>query len=281
MGAQASLPAVAGSLESRPPRPKPITTPSIMTSTVQKRAEALDPDTFFGVPIPGFDRAGRAQLILLLMAGLQPASKVLDLGCGVLRAGYWIVHFLEPGCYHGIEPHDGRLRTGLDRILTSDTVSAKRPRLATNAEFDTSVFGEKFDFFVAYSIWTHASKRQIETMLDGFVRDSTDEGVFLASVLPARAWQRDYGGERWFGTSHESSIPGCIRHRLSWIRRACRHRNLFLKSLGRELDGQLWLHISRQRRRGLLFTSIWRRSLWRRLAQRMARRLGMPQPGDR
>src|SRR5689334_15973601 len=83
------------------------------TSTVQGRAEALDPETFFGVPIRGFDRGGRAQLILLLMAGLEPRSKVVDLGCGVLRAGYWLVHFLDPGCYHGIEPHEGRLRTGL------------------------------------------------------------------------------------------------------------------------------------------------------------------------
>jgi hypothetical protein len=252
-----------------------------MTTTVQRRAEALDPNTFFGVPIPGFDRGGRTQLILLLMAGLEPGSKVIDLGCGVLRGGYWIVHFLDPGCYHGIEPHAGRLQTGLDRILTSATVSAKRPRLATNAEFDTSVFGEKFDFFLAYSIWTHASKRQIEMMLDRFVSDSTGDGVFLTSVLPARAWQRDYRGERWFGTSHESSSPGCIRHRLSWIRRACGRRNLFLQSLGRELDGQVWLHISRQRRRGLLFTSIWRRPLWRRLARRIGRRLSVRQPGDR
>lgn len=242
-----------------------------MTSTVQRRAEALDPETFFGVPIPGFDRAGRAQLILLLMAGLEPGSKVVDLGCGVLRGGYWTVHFLEPGCYHGIEPHAGRLQTGLDQILQSATVSAKRPRLVANAEFDTSVFGEKFDFFLAYSIWTHASKRQIETMLDHFVRDSTDEGVFLVSVLPARVWQRDYRGDRWVGTSHESSSPGCIRHRLSWIRRACARRHLSLQSLGRELDGQLWLQISRRRRRGLLFTSIWRRPLWQRLAQRLRR----------
>jgi hypothetical protein len=251
-----------------------------MTSTVQRRAEALDPDTFFGVPIPGFDTAGRAQLILLLMAGLEPGSKVIDLGCGVLRAGYWIVHFLDPGCYHGIEPHDGRLRTGLDRILEADTLSAKRPRFATTAEFDTSVFGETFDYFLAYSIWTHASKRQIETMLDAFVRDSTEEGVFLASVLPARAWQRDYRGERWLGTSHESSSPGCIRHRLSWIRRACRRRHLFVQSLGREVDGQTWLYISRQQRRGLLFTSIWRRPLWRRIAGRIGRWSAMWQPGD-
>ena len=52
----------------------------------------------------------------------------------------------------------------------------KRTRFDGNSKFDTSVFSEKFDFFLAYSIWTHASKPQIQTMLEGFLRDSTAKG---------------------------------------------------------------------------------------------------------
>lgn len=246
-----------------------------MTTTIQRRANALDSETFFGVPIPGFDRAGRSQIILLLMAGLEPASKVIDLGCGLLRGGYWLIHFLDPGCYHGIEPHTERLRTGIDRILESGVLTAKHPRFDTNPDFDTSVFGEKFDFILAYSIWTHASKRQIETMLDCFLRDSTPDGVFLASVLPATWPWRDYRDDRWFGTSHQSSVPGCIQHSLSWIRGACRQRNLSVRALGRELDGQLWLHVSRDRGRELLFRSIWFPSFWQRLRRGVGRRLAL------
>jgi len=234
-----------------------------MQTTVQRRAEALAGGTFWGVPLTGFDRAGRHQLILLIMAGLEPASKVVDVGCGLLRGGYWLIHFLDPGGYHGIEPHAGRLKAAVDRILEPETLAAKRPRFDTNADFDTSVFGEKFDVFVAYSIWTHASKAQIETMLDGFLRDSTPDGVFLASFLPAGWRRRDYRGDRWFGTSHESSVPGCIHHSLAWVRRACGARDLFVRLLGREFDGQSWLLISRDPRRDLLFRDIWRPPLWR------------------
>ena len=111
-----------------------------MTTTVQQRADALAAGVFLGVPMDGFDQAGRHQLILLLMAGLEPTSKVVDLGCGVLRAGYWLIHFLDAGCYHGVEPHAARLQPGIDRILEPETRAAKRPRFATDANFDTSAF---------------------------------------------------------------------------------------------------------------------------------------------
>jgi hypothetical protein len=226
-------------------------------TTLQERAERLDRSKFFGVPIAGFERAGRQQLILLLMAGLEPHSTVLDLGCGVLRAGYWLIQFLDPHCYYGIEPHRERLETGRTFILEPDTERLKQPRFDTNPEFDSGVFDVKFDFFLAYSIWTHASKPQIETMLDNFLRDSKPGAVFLTSILPA-VWPRhDYRGKRWFGTSHESDQPGCIRHSLNWIGSECRRRGLRVRRLGRERDGQTWLQISRNSGTRLLFRTIW------------------------
>ena len=50
---------------------------------------------FLGVPLEHFESGGREQLTYLLRAGLNPHSKVCDVGCGVLRAGYWLIHFLE------------------------------------------------------------------------------------------------------------------------------------------------------------------------------------------
>ena len=77
---------------------------------------------------------------------------------------------------------------GMYTILEPELLEAKRPRFDTNPHFDTSVFGDKFDFFLAYSVWTHASKLQIQAMLDSFIRDSKDDGVFLTSYLPA-SWR--------------------------------------------------------------------------------------------
>ena len=45
--------------------------------TLQDRAERLREGTFPGVPIDGFERGGREQLIYLLMHGLTPSSTVV------------------------------------------------------------------------------------------------------------------------------------------------------------------------------------------------------------
>jgi hypothetical protein len=214
--------------------------------TSQERFEALAKNKFLGVPLEGFEAAGKEQLLYLLRAGLHRSSKLIDMGCGVLRAGYWIIAFLDPGCYCGIEPHPERLQIGIHSILDPGTMALKRPRFDANPNFDTSVFGEKFDFFLAYSIWTHASKSQIQTMLSAFLRDSTDQGIFLTTFLPAGWRGKDYRGETWYGTSHESDVPGCIHHSFNWIKSECDGRGLALFKLGRDrTHGQVWLKIKK------------------------------------
>ena len=214
---------------------------------LQQKAEILGAKKFLGVPSVDFETGGREQLIYLLMAGLHPRSKVVDLGCGVLRGGYWLIHFLDPGCYCGIEPHAERLQIGIKTILEPGMMDVKRPRFDTNARFDTSVFGEKFDFFLAYSVWTHASKPQVQAMLDSFLRDSNEGGVFLASYLPASGERPDYKGEAWTGTSHESDVAGCIYHSFRWITGECEGRGLRARELGRDTThGQSWIEIKRR-----------------------------------
>jgi len=215
--------------------------------SLQKKAGVLAERKFLGVPVLDFERGGREQLIYLLAAGLNPDSKVVDVGCGVLRGGYWLIHFLDPGCYCGIEPHTWRLEMGINTILEPEVLEFKRPRFDTNPHFDTSVFGEKFDFFLAYSIWTHASKRQIRVMLDSFLRDSKGDGVFLTSYLAANWRNPDYQGDGWNGTSHESDVPGCIRHSLRWIKAECGQRGLTVLEIGQDkTHGQSWLEIKRR-----------------------------------
>jgi hypothetical protein len=222
---------------------------------------------FLGVPPDTFEQAGREQLVALLQAGLNPESKVLEFGCGCLRVAYWLVRFLDPECYYGIEPARARVEHGLEYLFPADMILAKRPRFDGNAEFNSSVFATRFDFFLARSIWTHASKPQIEAMLESFVRDSTPSGVFLASYLPTRSSDEGYQafltarfpsppdsdedgytGDRWVGTSHESSTPGVIQHSLRWIVAQCARRGLGVTELpGIDCDSQVWLRIERGR----------------------------------
>ena len=216
-------------------------------SNLQQRAEQMMAEHgFLGVPTPTFEHAGREQMLTLLQAGLLPESRVLEIGCGCLRIAYWLVRFLDADGYCGIEPARTRVDLGLNYLFTAEEIACKRPRFSDNANFDTSVFNTRFDYFVARSIWTHASKAHIETTLDGFVRDTGDNGVFLASYLPAQTAEEDYQGDAWVGTSHESSVPGVVRHSLPWLIAQCERRGLRVEPLdGLDCDSQYWLKLSK------------------------------------
>lgn len=224
---------------------------------------------FLGVPSSTFEEAGKTQFIALLEEGLMPHSKVLEIGCGVLRVGYWLIHFLNEDGYYGVEPAEKRVEIGKKYLFDATTLETKKPKFSFNEDFDSDIFNQKFDYFLAGSIWTHCSKQSIELMLDGFVRNSNKNGVFLTSYLPARHKGQDYLGDKWMGTSHVSDVSGCIRHSKKWIKAQCRSRNLVVEQLSREaFDSQYWLRISRDKKERPNWPLL--RAIVRRIRQRFS-----------
>jgi hypothetical protein len=213
---------------------------------LQQTANRLAETTFLGGPVADFETVGRLQLVTLLQHGLYPWSKMVDIGCGSLRGGFWFIHFLRPGCYHGIEPNRTMLEIGLREIVGEDVVREKTPRFDHNDSFDVSVFGERFDYFLARSIWTHASKAQISAMLDSFVANAAKGAVFLTSYLRASRWSRlDYRGAEWVGRSHQSDKSGLVLHSLRWIEEQCAQRGLKAVELREGVyNNQRWLKIT-------------------------------------
>lgn len=204
---------------------------------------------FIGGPARRFDIPGRKILMALLDSGLYPNSTVLDIGCGCLRGGYWLIHFLEKERYFGIEPDTEMLNAGIKTLMEPDEVEKKNPRFDSNQNFDFTVFDQTFDFYVARSIWTHASKQQVSTMLDRFCQTATENGVFLTSYIKASLLRPDYKGTRWVGRSHESDEVGVVAHSLGWIGKECDRRGLAVREILDEtlnFGNQTWLKITRQ-----------------------------------
>ncbi|HEX5615289.1 MAG TPA: class I SAM-dependent methyltransferase [Acidimicrobiia bacterium] len=235
---------------------------------IHERAERLKAaGGFLAGPLQDFEKSGRLQLATLLLEGVYPSSKVLDVGCGSLRAGYWIMNFLEPGCYFGIEPREWEVREGLEHIVEPELVEYARPQFAHNDDFDLTVFGVQFDFVVARSIWSHTSKAQIEAMLDSFVHAGAPGSVLLASYLPASripdaireplytgmrkvpklvTTLRDIRGKRlapgdYLGDEWQAALIG---HRRSWLREQCERRGFTMRELPHLFSGsQVWARI--------------------------------------
>jgi SAM-dependent methyltransferase len=136
---------------------------------------------YTGGPQRDFERVGRDCFITLLENGLRPDHKLLDLGCGALRLGYWFVRFLDAGNYCGIEPVAKMLEPGKLYSLGEELIAAKRPRFSNNAECEFGSFGVRFDFVVARSILTHTTPGMLRKILSEFSRHAAPGGKFIAS----------------------------------------------------------------------------------------------------
>jgi SAM-dependent methyltransferase len=96
--------------------------------------------------------AGRFRFEFLLAHGLAPRDRVLDLGCGAGRLGIWLIAFLEPGRYFGVDRHLRSLVAFSAYEIRLHGLAAKRPRLLLDGDFRVDCLGERFDVVLDVSV---------------------------------------------------------------------------------------------------------------------------------
>ena len=122
-------------------------------STIQQRGEFLSTlQDKVGCGVHRFEWTGRKQLEALIRNGLNPWDNFLDIGCGAFCGGYWVMHFLDAGHYHGIEPNVPMFQGGVAHILEADMIELKKPKFDHNDQYDFSVFPDPLSDILSYSI---------------------------------------------------------------------------------------------------------------------------------
>lgn len=132
----------------------------------------------------GWDENGQNQLDFLIGQGLKPGHTFLDVGCGCFRAGRFLVDYLEPEHYYGIDANLGVMQAGYDYEL-SDAQRAKLPttNLRANDRF-LCEFGEtRFDYAIAQSVFTHVSLNHIRLCLARLAQSMNPGGKFYATFF--------------------------------------------------------------------------------------------------
>jgi SAM-dependent methyltransferase len=160
----------------------------------------VGPATTFGI-------AGKKQFELLQYAGLLPKHKLLDIGCGSLRAGKYIIPYSDEGNYYGLEPNKWLIKEGIQKETGKAIIEEKKPHFNYNAEFNLSEFNTPFDFILAQSIFSHASARQITTCLSEVKKVLTKEGLFLATF--------DLGTENYIQDAWV--YPDCVGYKPEFV----------------------------------------------------------------
>ena len=89
-----------------------------------------------------YDLKGAMQLTLLYSLGLRAEHRLLDIGCGSLRAGRFIIPYLNAGGYTGLEPNTWLIDEAIEKEIGRDVLDIKKPIFVNNDQFDVSGVGE-------------------------------------------------------------------------------------------------------------------------------------------
>jgi hypothetical protein len=105
-----------------------------------------DAESWYGI--------GKRQYHFLVSNGLSPQHKFLDVACGSLRLGQYLIPMLDAGNYHGIEGEESLVQLGLKNELLFDIAGIKKPNFMFNYEFDVTEC-DGYDYAMAQSLFTH------------------------------------------------------------------------------------------------------------------------------
>ncbi len=150
-----------------------------------------------------YDVIGAAQFALLYAFGLRSSHRVLDFGCGSLRAGKLLIPYLDAGNYCGIEPNAWLIEACVREELGEELLHKKQPRFAHNDDFCCTVFGQSFDRIVAQSIFTHTGSDLYSRCLGSMKQALAPKGLVLATFFVDSQGDSAQG---WFYTREKPCI---------------------------------------------------------------------------
>lgn len=189
---------------------------------------AKHPRAFVGAA-EGYDIMAATQFSIMTLLGLRQDHYFLDIGCGSLRGGRLFIPYLEPERYHGIEPEAWLVEHGIEHEVGRDLIDIKRPVFSDNNQFRLSIFDQQFDFVLAQSNFSHASRSQIASCLEEAGKVMAPGALFVATFLMG---ERDYAGDAWV-------YPGCVTYTLDTMRALGKEQGLACRAID-------WPHAAQQ-----------------------------------
>jgi SAM-dependent methyltransferase len=107
---------------------------------------------------------GILQYHFLVGQGLLNEHRFIDIGCGALRLGQYLIPYLDSNHYFGLDAEPELIEKGLEFEIPTQLVRLKKPSFSVNHEFDFS-FIDGFDYAMAQSVFTHLTQDDIKNCL--------------------------------------------------------------------------------------------------------------------
>ena len=129
-------------------------------------------------------KLGKLQLDFLMAQGLRPNHKLLDIGCGCLRGGLHFIRYLDARNYYGVDVNRSLMEAGVIEV-EKEKLMGKQPALLVDNHFRLDIFGEKFDYMLSVSLFTHLPMNIIIRCLSKARSELKPEGVYFATFFEA------------------------------------------------------------------------------------------------
>lgn len=183
-------------------------------------------------PADQYDLIGAAQFALLYALGLREHHRLLDIGCGSLRAGRMLIGYLNPGGYTGVEPNRWLIDEAIGHELGHDVLAVQQPVFDASDDFSLEHLG-RFDFVLAQGVATNTGPALLRRLLWAIAQTVEPTGIaattFIhpgtgdATALEVRL--DDQSAPAW-------RYPGCYSYARSAITDAIAHAGLHGQTIG-------------------------------------------------
>lgn len=128
---------------------------------------------------------GKLQFNFLIKNGLLPNHRLLDIGCGSLRAGIHFINYLNPGHYSGLDLNSSLIKAGQVELKKANLLN-KNPILLVDDHFQFEKFNTSYDFAIAHSLFTHLPINLIWRCLLKVEKVLEKEGKFYATFFESK-----------------------------------------------------------------------------------------------
>ncbi|MFA1546815.1 class I SAM-dependent methyltransferase [Actinomadura chokoriensis] len=158
---------------------------------VMRSDAAKSPEAAVGSPTrERWLKLGQMQFDYLLQHGLKPDDRMLEIGCGNLRAGWRFIDYLDPGNYYGIDISPDILLAA-QHTLVHQELQDKLPHLSLVDDLKLHFLpAQHFTVVHAHSVFSHSPIEVIDECLANVGRVLAPDGFF------------DFTFDRTEGTEH-------------------------------------------------------------------------------
>lgn len=140
------------------------------------------------------------QLKFLLRRGLQPSTRLLDLGCGPMRLGMAVIPLLTTGWYIGQDLNPETLAFGEEVLRRAGIAEDANYTLFASDRFDLSAVDGAIDLAFSNSLFSHLNLNSILTCLLELKKVLKPQGVYYSTFFLAEStadWPNPLDRNKW------------------------------------------------------------------------------------